>query len=117
MGIHSDGRMPGNTPARALTRPWRRGTIIRSKKRRQGPLRCLLGIKPGARAMRLRVLAVALGFAVFSAASFAEGTRDLRPFTPEGSRCTFATVEGRKPVTTGYQRGEGADAAKGRLFC
>ncbi len=47
----------------------------------------------------------------------AERSRELLPYTPEGGRCTFSTVGGRKPVTVAYQRGEGADAAVGKLYC
>jgi hypothetical protein len=67
--------------------------------------------------MRLRAITVALGFAITSAMNVAEETRELRPFTPEGSRCTFATVGGKAPVSVEYHRGEGDDAAKGRLYC
>jgi hypothetical protein len=51
------------------------------------------------------------------AVGLAQEARDLRLFKPEGSRCTFATVGGRKPVTTSYQRGEGNAEARVRLFC
>jgi hypothetical protein len=45
------------------------------------------------------------------------GGHKLRPVTPKGSRCTFATFGGKAPVSVEYHRGEGADAAKGRLYC
>jgi hypothetical protein len=73
--------------------------------------------KTGAHAMRLRLIIAALAFAVASVAGVAEETQELKPFTPQGGRCTFTTPRGQAPVSVAYQRGDGDDAAKGRLFC
>ena len=67
--------------------------------------------------MRLRAMTVVFGVAITSAVGVAEGTRELHPSRPEGSRCTFATVGGKTPVSVEYQRGEGNDTAKGRVYC
>jgi hypothetical protein len=79
--------------------------------------RRLLSSKIGAHAMRLRLIIAALAFAIASVAGVAEETQEPKPFTPQGGRCTFAMPGGQAPVSIAYQRGEGDDAAKGRLFC
>ena len=67
--------------------------------------------------MSRQAISIALSVAMASAAISSEDPRELRSFAPEGSRCAFSTVGGRKPVTVAYQRGEGTSEAKGQLFC
>ena len=67
--------------------------------------------------MHLRAIVTAFAVVMPSAVGLTQESQELRPFAPEGSRCAFSTVGGRKPVTVAYQRGEGATEAKGRLFC
>jgi hypothetical protein len=65
--------------------------------------------------LRSIIIAVAMGIA--PAVCFSQQTHELRPFTPEGGKCTFATVGGRKPVTTQYKGGEGDAQATIQLLC
>src|SRR6187455_3122770 len=65
-------------------------------------------------AMR-QLLAVAL-FCV--ASTIASAPPDLlKTYSPADSRCSFATVDGKKPVTSTYHRGEGDAEGKGKIFC
>ncbi len=67
--------------------------------------------------MRPSAIVIILSVLSFIATSYASDPRELRPYTPEGARCAFSTVNGSRPVSTIYQRGTDAAEAKGRLYC
>lgn len=67
--------------------------------------------------MNVRAIITVFAMATGSAVGLSDESRELRSFTPPGSRCAFSTAGGRKPVTVAYQRGQGATEAKGSLFC
>lgn len=67
--------------------------------------------------MPYRQMSLAIAIATLSAHCVAAVAADLRPFTPMEAYCTFSTVDGRRPVSTDYRRGEGVDEGKGKLYC
>jgi hypothetical protein len=67
--------------------------------------------------VRLRSIIITVAMGMAPAVGLSQQTRELQSFTSEGGRCTFATVGGRKPVTTQYKAGEGDAEAKVQLLC
>jgi len=67
--------------------------------------------------MRLGALVAVFVVIAAISAGGADDSRELRPYAPAESRCSFATVGGRKPVTTTYERGEGDRRATIRVYC